>query len=269
MKRKIKTIRVAQTRLCSRRQGGFYIIETLVVLLIVGILTVTLTPNLTNYTNKSKFVDVIAAAEGLKSSVGGCIYSLGTVTGCSAGTNGIPVNVASGYGGYTQSTSVLNGVIQSTAVSSIGGDTYILTPTVLASGATIWTVSGTCLTSGYCIGNTGSSAPPPPSYNVWPVAEPSIQFASATDFMNAMLGHSLAEMTFNSNIVFNNNPSQESNYTYGNAYGYSPRGILFIILIKPDHSWGYYEVFSDAAKTQSIINTGQPIQGYTLCTDCA
>ncbi len=162
---------------------------------------------------------------------------------------------------------MLNGVIQSTAVSTIGGNTYILTPTVLTSGAITWVVSGTCLTSGYCVGNAGSAAPP--SYNVWPVAEPSIQFASATDFMNAMLGHSLTEMTLNSNIVFNNNPSQESNYTYGNAFGYSPRGILFIIIIKPDNSWGFYEVFSDAAKTQGITNTGQPLQGYTLCTDCA
>lgn len=140
----------------KRKTAGFFIVEILIVLLIIGILVVALLPNYTTYTNRAKFVDVIMVAESYKDAVNGCIVQLGTVSAsCDNGSYGIPGNI-----GTTATTNVAassgavaDGIITATGVASPGPGafTYTLTPTFNASSKTVtWAGGGTCLAEGLC-----------------------------------------------------------------------------------------------------------------------
>jgi type IV pilus assembly protein PilA len=139
----------------KRKTSGFFIVEILIVLVIIGILVVALIPNLTTYAQRAKFVDVLSAANGVKAAVGGCIVQQGSVsTGCNSGTLGIPASVSSAYGGYANALSVASGIITSTSTASFGASgaatyTYILTPTYVG-GAVTWAATGSCAANGLC-----------------------------------------------------------------------------------------------------------------------
>jgi len=143
----------------KRKASGFFIVEILIVLLIVGILAVALLPNLTVYTQKAKFRDDIAAAAALKPAVEFCLIKnqSGTTlsTLCAGGAEGIPANIASGYGGYVGSTAVAGGVVTITSTTNFGASgtdeyTYILTPTITTNSVITWAATGTCAAQGLC-----------------------------------------------------------------------------------------------------------------------
>jgi type IV pilus assembly protein PilA len=134
-------------------QQGFTLIELMIVVAIIGILAAVAIPAYSNYTKKAKFSEVIQASQGAKTAVEACITDLGTATGCSAGSNGVPAIATTTYvnGG---SSSITNGVI-TVVPNATGGlaatDTYKLTPTVGASGQVTWATTGSgCITSNLC-----------------------------------------------------------------------------------------------------------------------
>ncbi|MGV2704419.1 pilin [Aeromonas salmonicida] len=138
-----------------KKQSGFTLIELMIVVAIVAILAAIALPAYQNYTKKAKFTEVIAATGAAKTAVEICFSNLSTVTGCTAGNNGIPAN-PSGATGLLQSLTTSDGVITATAVSSNGlnGETYILTPTA-SNNKLIWShnASGsvsTCIAAGIC-----------------------------------------------------------------------------------------------------------------------
>ena len=130
----------------QRVQKGFTLFELMIVVAIIGILAAIALPAYQNYTVKAKFSEVIVGTSSLKTQVELCAQDLGTVTGCTGGTNGINADIAAAVGKIALA-STLNGIITTTAISTggLGGQTYILTPTFNA-GQTTWTVGGTCLT---------------------------------------------------------------------------------------------------------------------------
>lgn len=138
----------------KRTASGFFIVEILIVLVIIGILTLALLPNLTTYAQRAKFLDNITSAEALKSAVEGCILQVGTVIGCDGGANGVPPDQAAA-GSYVNSISAENGIITATSTELFGPDgdapyTYVLTPTY-ANGVVTWSTTGsTCLAVGLC-----------------------------------------------------------------------------------------------------------------------
>lgn len=142
------------------KASGFFIVEILIVLLIVGILAIALLPNLQLYVQKAKFSDNISAAAALKPAVEFCLLqNRSDTTVCDGGASGIPTNVSSDYGGASgnvNSTAVASGAITVTSEDKFGaaGDanyTYILTPAfVTGSQAIEWTKSGTCDAEGLC-----------------------------------------------------------------------------------------------------------------------
>lgn len=142
----------------KRKTSGFFIVEILIVLIIVGILVLALLPNLTTYTQRAKFVDNLSAANGVRAAVDGCIIQRGVLADCDTGSYGIPTDVAASYGGYVNSLTVANGVITATSQASFGAGnnnayTYILTPTIgtVAGGASVsWAASGNCQAAGLC-----------------------------------------------------------------------------------------------------------------------
>lgn len=140
-----------------KKQSGFTLIELMIVVAIVAILAAIALPAYQSYTKKAKFTEVIAATSAAKTAVEICYSNLNTLTGCSAGTNGIPAN-PSGATGLLQSLDTTNGVVTATAVGSsttaaqgLNGETYVLTPTV-TNNKLIWAPasSSTCTAAGIC-----------------------------------------------------------------------------------------------------------------------
>lgn len=141
----------------KRKASGFFIVEILIVLAIIAILVTALLPNLSTYTKRAKFADVLTVANSLKPSIELCVLQNATAGSaipsntCNNGTNGVPADTTSGYatnvsGFSTSSTSV----ITATGAGTVAGVTYILTPTYNSNGTISWVPSGTCATQGLC-----------------------------------------------------------------------------------------------------------------------
>ena len=114
-------------------------------------------PQYQTYTNKAKFTEVIGATAPYKLGVEVCYSTLGTLTGCNAGKNGIPV-ATTASSGYVASVAMGtdNGKITATASASVAVQaTYVLTPSTGTSGGSAiltWKVdtSSTCIAAAYC-----------------------------------------------------------------------------------------------------------------------
>lgn len=136
--------------LTIQRYEGFTLIELMITIAIIGILAAIALPSYQTYTRRAYYIDLINAVSAYKAGVEVCIQRNGSLTGCNAGSNGIPAAITTPVGGVA-SLSVANGVITAVPVAQYGivaSDTYILTPTSTTSGLT-WAASGGGVTNGY------------------------------------------------------------------------------------------------------------------------
>jgi type IV pilus assembly protein PilA len=154
----------------KQTQKGFTLIELMIVVAIIGILAAVAIPAYSNYTKKAKFTEVVMSTQAIKSAVEVCASDLGGLTGCTAGTQGIPADIGSAAaagatpnagkyiltvttGSGTNTSGILTpGVIYAGAITGLGlaGETYILTPAFSSVTGVTWTSSGTCIGANIC-----------------------------------------------------------------------------------------------------------------------
>ena len=131
-------------------QKGFTLIELMIVVAIIGILAAVAIPAYSNYTKKAKFTEVVMATQAIKTAVELCAADLGTVTGCTAGSNGIPADLGA-TGKYITSVATANGTITATGNAQVDSKTYILIPAFdVLKGITWDTSTGTCVAANLC-----------------------------------------------------------------------------------------------------------------------
>ncbi len=136
----------------DRKQGGFTLIELMIVVAIIGILAAIAIPAYTTYTQKARFTEAVLAASALKTDVVTFIQTNGltALDTADSGAGSIPAVVAATA--TVNGSSVTNGVITITWAgdgTALAGLTYIFTP----SGATSpisWEDTGTGCDANYC-----------------------------------------------------------------------------------------------------------------------
>jgi len=135
------------------KSGGFTLIELMIVVAIIGILAAIALPAYQQYTNQSKFSELVIGVTPLKTIIElrVQIVTSTAMTDMDDGANGLPSEIT--VSPTTHGLSVTDGVITGIWIDDdtpLDGITYILTPTATANGVITWAPSGTCVTLSFC-----------------------------------------------------------------------------------------------------------------------
>ena len=139
----------------TKNQSGFTLIELMIVIAIIGILASVALPAYQTYTKKAKFSEVVLAGSNMKSSVDVCYQTRGDQNLLNCDTlakvglieNDLNIGQHVASGAITVATAVITVTGNTT---SVDGQTYVLTPTVVG-GSLTWSDAGSsCIAAGLC-----------------------------------------------------------------------------------------------------------------------
>lgn len=106
-------------------QQGFTLIELMIVIAIVAILSAIGLPAYQSYLQKAALTDMLQTAMPYKTGVELCAIEHGGITGCDAGSQGVPATRTSRY---VSAMTVKAGVVSLTGQESLKGLNVALTP---------------------------------------------------------------------------------------------------------------------------------------------
>ena len=145
------------TNLTHKKQGGFTLIELMIVVAIIGILAAVALPAYQGYTSKAAYTEVVLAASPFKTAVDVCAQVEGTllIAKCGPSLNGIPANQPSSAAngrvtsvtltaGDTDATNAVITVVPVAVNGIVAENTFVLTG-LRANGKVTWTDNCTTL----------------------------------------------------------------------------------------------------------------------------